>query len=64
MEERVARLGAEDEGLQNRLSEIDTDGALLSEWLECREDKRKLLQCLVERVDVYTSERDWDTVDI
>ncbi len=50
----LAGLEAEDEGLQSRMSEIDTDGALLSEWLECGMDKRKLLQCLVERIDVYT----------
>lgn len=54
MEEELAGMEAEDERLKSRLSEIDTDGALLSEWLECRTDKRKLLQCLVERIDVYT----------
>lgn len=54
MEEELTGMEAEDERLQSRLLELDTDGVLLSEWLQCREDKRGLLQCLIERVDVYT----------
>lgn len=49
----LAGLEAEEERLRKRMEEIDVAGATLAEWLRCREDKRKLLQCLVEGVYVH-----------
>lgn len=57
MEEELAGLETEDERLKSRLSVIDTDGALLSEWLKCREDKGKLLQSLIEHINVNVGKK-------
>lgn len=43
-----------EEGLRKRIEEIGTDCVSITEWLECRGDKRKLLRCLVESVDVHS----------
>ncbi|GFI17705.1 hypothetical protein IMSAGC009_02877 [Lachnospiraceae bacterium] len=52
METELAGLEAEEEGLRQRADEIDVDSVSIAEWLKCREDKRKLLQCLIESVEV------------
>ena len=57
MEVELAGLVAEEEGLRQRIDEIDADSVSMVEWLGCRGDKRKLLQCLIESVDVYEHNR-------
>ena len=54
MEAELAGLEAEEEGLRKRMGEIDADSASIKDWLGSRGHKRKLLQSLIERVDVYT----------
>ncbi len=49
----MAGLEAEEEGLRKRMGEIDADSASIIDWLGSRGDKRKLLQSLIERIDVY-----------
>lgn len=53
MEEELAGLEAEEKELQKRMADIDAGNASMAEWPGCREDKRKLLQCLIESVYVY-----------
>ena len=53
VEAELAGLEAEEEKLRERIEEIDTDCVSIAEWLGCREDKRKLLQCLIESVNVH-----------
>ena len=57
METELAGLEAEEERLRKRMEEVDADDATLAEWLGCREDKRKLLQCLIESVDVFAGKK-------
>ncbi len=57
MEAELAGLEAEEEGLYQRIEEIDSDGVTLVEWLGCRKDKRSLLQCLIESVEVNEHNR-------
>ena len=57
MEEELAGLEAEEEGMRQRLAEGGTDAAILAEWLACRGDKRKLLECLLERTDIYVGKK-------
>ena len=57
VETELAGLEAEVEGLRQRIEEIDADSVSVAEWLGCREDKRKLLQCLIESVDVIEHNR-------
>lgn len=53
MEAELAGLEAEEEGLRKKIEEIDADNVSIAEWLGCKGDKRKLLQCLIESVNVY-----------
>ncbi|MCM1125754.1 MAG: recombinase family protein [Lachnospiraceae bacterium] len=53
METELAGMEAEEEGLLKRVEEIETDSVSIVEWLGCRGDRRKLLQCLIESVNVY-----------
>lgn len=57
METELAGMEVEVEGLCQRIEEIDADSVSIAEWLGCREDKRKLLQCLIESVDVFEHNR-------
>ena len=57
METELAGLEAEEQGLRQRIEEIDADSVSIVEWLGCREDKRKLLQCLIENVNVYAGKK-------
>lgn len=57
MEEELAGLEAEEKGLRQRMKEIEADNAALVEWLEAREDKRELLQCLIDSIDVSTERK-------
>ncbi len=52
LETELVGLEAEGKRLQQRMEEIDANSVSIMEWLGGREDKRKLLQCLVESVDV------------
>lgn len=53
METELAGLVAKEEGLCQRIVEIDANSVSIADWLECREDKRKLLQSLIESVNVH-----------
>ncbi len=53
MEAELAGLEAEEEGLRKRMGEIDVGSASIIDWLGSRGDRRKLLQSLIERIDVY-----------
>lgn len=53
MEKELVGLEAEEEGVRKRIEKIDVDSVSVMEWLGCREDKCKLLQCLIESIDVY-----------
>ena len=53
----LAGMEVEVEGLCQKIEEIDADNVSVAEWLGCREDKRKLLQCLIESVDVFEHNR-------
>ena len=54
MEEELAGMEAEEKGLYQRIKEIDADNVALTEWLGIKEDKRGLLQCLIDSIDVST----------
>lgn len=49
----LAGLEAEEERLRKRMEESERDSVSIVEWLECGEDMRKLLQCLIENIKVY-----------
>ena len=53
METELAGLVTKEEGICQRIEEIDEDRVSIVEWLGCREDKRKLLQCLIRSIDVF-----------
>lgn len=53
MEEELVGLEAKEERMRERIEEINESGTSITEWLGCREDKRKLLQCLIGKIDVY-----------
>ena len=53
MEVELVGVEAEEKGLRQKMEEIDADSVSVAEWLGCREDKRKLLQCLIESINVY-----------
>lgn len=57
MELELAGMEAEEKGLCQKMEEIDAGSVSVAEWLGCREDKRKLLQCLIEGVNVYEHNR-------
>lgn len=57
MEMELTALEAEVEGVRQRIEEIDANSISIAEWLGGREDKRKLLQCLIESVDVFEHNR-------
>lgn len=52
METELAGLEAEEKEMQRRIEEIGRDCVSIAEWLGGRGAKRKLLQCLIENVDV------------
>ena len=53
MEAELAGLEAEEEGLRKRMGEIKEGSVSIVGWLGGREDKRKLLQYLIESVEMY-----------
>ncbi len=53
MEEELAGMEAEENKVKKRIEEIEEGNVSISEWLESREDKRKLLHSLIRNVDVY-----------
>ncbi len=53
MEEELAGMEAEEKGLHQRMKETDADNVALTEWLELKEDKKGLLQCVIDSIDVY-----------
>ena len=53
MEEKLAGMEAEEKGLKKRIEKLGTGRVSIMEWMEFREDKRKLLQCLIGSIDVY-----------
>lgn len=53
MEEELAGLEAEERGMKKRIEESGVESSSMMEWLEWREDKRELLQCLIGSVDVH-----------
>lgn len=53
METELAGLEAEEERLRKRMEEIDAYSVSIAEWLRGREDKWKLLQCLIESINIY-----------
>ena len=57
MEVELVGMEAEEERLRQRIEEIDADSVFIVGWLECREDKGKLLQCLLESVDVFAEKK-------
>ncbi len=54
MEAELAGLKTEEERLRQRIEETDEDSVSIMEGPGCRGDKRKLLQCLIGNVDVYS----------
>lgn len=52
MEEELTGMEAEDERLSKRMEELEEGSVSIAEWLEDKEDKRELLQCLIDSVDV------------
>ncbi len=54
MEEELDGMEAEEKGLYQRMKEIDADNVALTEWQGFKEDKRELLQCLIDSIDVST----------
>ena len=54
MEEELDGMEAEEKGLYQRMKEIDADNVVLTEWQGFKEDKRELLQCLIDSIDVST----------
>lgn len=57
MESELVGLEAEEEGLCQRIEEIERDSVSIVEWLGGRGAKRKLLQCLTESVNVYVGKK-------
>ncbi len=55
METELAGMEAEEKRFRKRAEEIDKDGVSVMEWLGGRGDKRKLLQYLIQNVDVYAN---------
>ncbi len=53
MEAELAGLGAEKRGLEKKMEETGAGSASIMEWMECREDKQKVLRYLIDSVDVY-----------
>ncbi len=54
MKTELAGLEAEGERLRKRADEIGADSISIAEWLKCREDRRKLLQCLIGSINVHS----------
>lgn len=57
MEAELDRLEAAHDGLLKRMEEGNGDRVSVTEWLGSRGDKRKLLQCMIERVCVYAGKK-------
>lgn len=57
MRTELVGLEVEEKRLRQRIEEIDEDSVSIAEWLGGRGDKRKLLQCLIEGVDVHEHNR-------
>lgn len=57
MESELDGLEVEAERLRKKMEEVDADDATLAEWLECRETKGKLLQFLIENIDVFAEKK-------
>lgn len=57
MVEELTGLEAEEERLRKRVEEIDAGNIYITEWMECRRDRRKLLQCMIESVEVFAKEK-------
>lgn len=57
METELAGLESEEERLRKKMEEIKEGSVSVAEWLGCRGDKRKLLQCLAESVNVYVGKK-------
>ncbi len=57
MELELAGMEAEEKGLYQKMEEIKEGSVSAAEWLGCRGDKRKLLQCLIESVNVYVGKK-------
>lgn len=53
IEKELTGLEAEEKELQKRIAQIDAGCTFMAEWLGYREDKQKLLQCMIESVYVY-----------
>lgn len=53
LEAELVELEAEEEKQRQRIEEIDANNTFIVEQLSSWEDKQKLLQCLIERVNVY-----------
>ncbi len=54
METELARMKAKEERLHQGIEKIDEARVSIEEWPGCREDEKKLLQCLIEGVNVYS----------
>lgn len=57
METELAGLEVEVERLRKKMEEVNADDAALAEWLGCREAKGKLLQFLIENIDVFAGKK-------
>lgn len=57
MRTELAGLESEEDRLRRRIEDIDADGITLAKRLECRADQRKLLQYLIENIDVYAQKK-------
>lgn len=53
MERELEEMEAEMESLGKRIEEMDGNGGSIAEWMGCKENKRELLLCMVESMDVY-----------
>lgn len=53
IETELAGLEAKEEGLRQRIEEIEEGSISIEERLGGREDIKKLMQCLIESVNVY-----------
>lgn len=53
LERELVLMEAEVESLGKRIEEMDRNGGSIAEWMGCKENKRELLLCMVESVDVY-----------
>lgn len=54
MEVELAGMEAEEKGMKKRMEELGVGSAPMTEWPECRKDKRELLQCMADSIDVHT----------